>query len=166
VFDEATQPDVWLWGLKTPVPRHRVDAFFDEKVSLFGYDVTERVAAGDTLSTVLYWRPLARFERYYNVFVHVEVEGERIYGQSDEAPACGAESTKEWEPGEVTVDGHTLRIDPSTPPGEYPILAGLYDPMTGERVPVSGRDANAWGNAVYLGTVEVDDGDASQEDTG
>jgi hypothetical protein len=27
--------------------------------------------------------------------------------------------------------------------------------MTGERVPVTGQDANAWGNAVYLGTVRV-----------
>ncbi len=53
------------------------------------------------------------------------------------------------------IDGHTLRIDPSTPPGEYPLLVGLYDPMTGERVSVTGRDANAWGNAVRVGTVQV-----------
>jgi 4-amino-4-deoxy-L-arabinose transferase-like glycosyltransferase len=166
VFDEATQPDVWLWALKAPVPHHRVDASLDGTVSLFGYDATERVAAGDTLSTVLYWRPLAQFDRYYNVFVHVEVEGEHIWGQSDEGPACGAESTKKWEPGEVVVDGHTLRIDRSTPPGEYPLLAGLYDPMTGERVSVSGQDANAWGNAAYLGTVQVVARGVSQEDPG
>lgn len=164
VFDEATRPDVWLWALKDPVPQHRVDASFDGKVSLFGYDAPQQVVAGETLSTVLYWRSLSEIDRYYNVFVHVEVEGEGIWGQSDEAPACGAQSTKEWEPGEVVVDGHTLRIDPSTPPGEYPLLVGLYDPMTGERVSVNGRDANAWGNGVHLGTVQVVAGGVSQGD--
>ena len=38
---------------------------------------------------------------------------------------------------------------------EYPLWVGLYDPMTGERVPVSGGDANARGDTVYLGTVRV-----------
>jgi 4-amino-4-deoxy-L-arabinose transferase-like glycosyltransferase len=162
VFDDATRMDVWLWALKDPVPQHHVDASLEEKVSLFGYDAPQQVAAGETLSTVLYWRPLKAFDRYYNVFVHVEVEGGRIYGQSDEAPACGAESTKKWQPEEVVVDGHTLRIDPSTPPGEYPLVVGLYDPMTGERVSVKGRDANAWGNAVHLGTIQVVAGDISE----
>jgi hypothetical protein len=89
------------------------------------------------------------------VFVHVEVEGEGIWGQSDEAPACGSRSTKTWQPGEVVTDGHVMRIDPATPPGEYPLLAGLYDPRTGKRVAVKGKDANGWGNAVRLGTVQV-----------
>lgn len=155
VFDAATEPDVWLWALKDPVPQHRVDARLAESVSLMGYDAPRRVAPGDVLSTVLYWEPLSGLDRYYNVFVHLEVEGERIWGQSDEAPACGAESTKEWQPGDIVVDGHTLQVDAKTPTGEYPLLVGLYDPMTGERVSVEGRDVNAWGNAVRLGTVQV-----------
>jgi hypothetical protein len=155
VFDAATDPTVWLWALKAPVPLHRVDAFLEEGVALMGYDAPQQVVSGETLSTVLYWRPLSEFDLYYNVFVHLEVEGERIWGQSDEAPACGASPTKEWRPGEVVVDGHTLMLDPNTPPGEYQLLAGLYDPMSGERVSVTGRDANDWNNAVRLGTVNV-----------
>jgi hypothetical protein len=155
VFDAATQPDVWLWGLKDPVPLSRVDASLGESAALVGFDAPGHVAPGEVLSTVLYWQPLTALDRYYNVFVHVEVEGEQIWGQSDEAPACGSESTKDWQPGEVVTDGHTLRVDPATPPGKYPLLAGLYDPMLGERVSVTGQDANAWGNAVILGTVRV-----------
>jgi hypothetical protein len=120
-----------------------------------GYDAPQQVAAGETLSTVLYWQPLGKLDQYYNVFVHLEVEGEQIWGQSDEAPACGAEPTKKWRPGGVVIDGHTLRVDPNTPPGEYWLLAGLYNPMSGERVSVTGRDANDWNNAVRLGTVHV-----------
>ena len=168
-FDAATTPDVWLWALKSPVPRYRVDAQLDGDVSLMGYDAPQRVSPGDTLSTVLYWEPQAQIDQYYNVFVHLEIEGEAIWAQSDEAPACGAQSTNEWAPGEVMVDGHTLRVDPNTPPGDYPLLVGLYDPMTGARLPVSGRSANEWGNAVRLGTVQVigpDQSDVTEETGG
>jgi 4-amino-4-deoxy-L-arabinose transferase-like glycosyltransferase len=163
VFDAATRPDVWLWGLKDPVPLHRVDALLGESASLMGFDAPTRVAPGEVLSTVLYWQPLTTLDRFYNVFVHVEVEGEAIWAQSDEPPACGSRPTREWQPGDVVIDGHTLRVDPATPPGDYPLLAGLYDPMTGERVSVTGEDANAWGNAVQLGTVHVIDPTAPNE---
>ena len=155
VFDEATRSDVWLWALKSPVPQHRVDARLREDISLMGYDARPEVHPGGVLSTVLYWEPLSDIERYYNVFVHLEVEGEAIWAQSDEAPACGAQSTEEWEDGEVVVDGHVLHVSPDVPPGEYPLLGGLYDPRTGERVAVRGRSANEWGNAVRLGTIQV-----------
>jgi 4-amino-4-deoxy-L-arabinose transferase-like glycosyltransferase len=154
-LDAATQPDVWLWALRDPVPQYRVDARLGEQVLLLGLDAPRQVAAGGVQSLVLYWQALAPLDRDYNVFVHIEVEGDRIWGQSDGPPACGAEPTEEWQPGRTVVDGHSLMLDPAAPPGEYPLLVGLYDPMTGERVPVVGRDANPSGNAVYLGTVEV-----------
>ena len=55
----------------------------------------------------------------------------------------------------MIVDSRALLIDPDTPPGEYPLLVGLYDPLTGERMRVSGGDANERGDTVYLGTVRV-----------
>jgi len=158
-FDAATNPDVWLWALKSPVPQHKVDAQLDGDVSLRGYDGPQTVSPGDTLSTVLYWKPHAEIDEYYNVFVHLEVEGEAIWAQSDEAPACGAQSTRDWIPDEISVDGHTMEVSPDTPPGEYPLLAGLYHPMTGERLSVVGRNTNAWKNAVRLGTVRVEEPD-------
>jgi len=159
VFDAATRPDISLWALKEVVPQYtaqyRVDARLGERARLIGFDAPRRVVAGGALPLVLYWEPLARFDRHYNVFAHIEVEGERIWGQSDSAPACGRKPTTEWEPGGLVIDGHSLPVDPTTPPGEYPLLVGLYDPMRGERLPVVGPDTNPHGNAVYLGMVTV-----------
>jgi hypothetical protein len=155
VFDAVATPDVWLWALKDPTPQHRVEACLGGRVCLLGFDVSPQVAAGEALSLNLYWQVTASFDRDYSVFTHVEVEGESIWGQNDGTPMCGSSPTAKWEPGEVVVDGRVLWIDSGTPPGEYPLLVGLYDPLTGERVPVSGNDANERGDTVQLGTVRI-----------
>lgn len=154
-FDAAATPDVWLWALKDPTPLHHLDAHFGEQVRLLGFDAPPQIAAGDVLPLNLYWQATRPFERDYSVFTHVEVEGDHIWGQSDGTPVCGSLPTTQWEPVKVIVDSRALLIDPDTPPGEYPLLVGLYDPLTGERMRVSGGDANERGDTVYLGTVRV-----------
>jgi 4-amino-4-deoxy-L-arabinose transferase-like glycosyltransferase len=154
-FDAATTPDVWLWALKDPVPQHSLDARLDERAHLLGFDISPQVTAGEILPLNLYWQSEIPFDRDYTIFVHVEVEGEHIWGQSDGIPVCGSLPTTKWQPGKVIVDGHAVPIDPDTPPGEYPLWVGLYDLATGERLRVSGRDANSRGDTVYLGTVRV-----------
>jgi hypothetical protein len=154
-FDAATQPDVWLWALSDPVPQYRIDADLGERVALAGFDAPRQVAAGEALPLVLYWEPLAHFDQQYVVFAHIEVEGKNLWGQSDDLPACGCEPTVGWQPGQQVIDSHSVPVNPAAPPGEYPLLVGLYDPTTGERLPVVGSDANPSGNAVFLATVEI-----------
>jgi hypothetical protein len=155
VFDDAARPDVWLWAVEPPAPQRCVDAHLGEWADLLGADMPDQVLAGETMSLALYWEPVAAFDGKYVVFVHIEVEGGQIWGQSNSTPVCGSLPTTDWEPGEIFIDGHILQVDPDTPPGKYPVMMGLYDPQTGERLPVSGRSANQWGNAIHLGTVEV-----------
>jgi 4-amino-4-deoxy-L-arabinose transferase-like glycosyltransferase len=155
VFDNVARPDVWLWALEPPAPQRRVDARVGERAVLLGADMPDQAVAGGTLALALYWQPVAAFERDYIVFAHVEVEGQALWGQHDGNPVCGSMPTTDWEPGQTVIDGRLLPIDPATPPGEYPVVVGMYDYQTGERLPVSGRDANAWGNGIQVGTVQV-----------
>jgi 4-amino-4-deoxy-L-arabinose transferase-like glycosyltransferase len=155
VFDDATHPDVWLWALEPTVPGRRVDARVGEWADLLGADMSDQVVAGETMALALHWQPVAAFDGDYTVFVHVEVEGKELWGQHDAIPVCGSMPTTDWESGETVIDGHFVPIDPATPPGEYPVIVGMYDRRTGERLPVSGDDANEWGNAIHLGTVQV-----------
>ena len=154
-FDASTSVDTWLWALRNPVPAQAVDANLGGAAKVLGYDAPQRVETGETFPLMLYWQADAPMTRHYNVFVHVEIPGEGIWAQSDGTPGCGSAPTTEWEPATTIVDGHSLSLDPSAPPGDYPLLVGLYDPMTGERLPVTGRHAHVSGNAVNLGTVEV-----------
>jgi len=163
-FDASTSVDTWLWALRSPVPTGRVEARLGGAVQLLGYDAPPQVKAGEHLPIVLYWQSSAVIDHHYNVFVHVEVPGQAIWAQSDGTPGCGSMPTTAWESGAIVVDGHSLSLHPSTPPGTYPLLAGLYDPMTGERLPVEGHNASETANAVTLGTVEVLGDCASQTD--
>lgn len=154
VFDASARSDVWLWAPRSPTPTYRIDARLGQ-ARLMGFDAPAQAVPGGRLSLVLYWQALDTFDRNFKVFTHLEVEGEQLWGQSDSIPACGTLPTTEWQPGQIVIDGHSLAIDPDTPPGEYVLLAGLYDAATGERLPAVGGDVNLATNVVYLGSVEV-----------
>ena len=88
-------------------------------------------------------------------FVHLTDDGGRIVAQSDAVPA-GGYNTDRWLTDEVVVDPHELTPVEPLPPGRYRLVAGLYDPSTGQRL--SARDdqlAPYAGDAVPLGEVVV-----------
>ncbi len=49
-------------------------------------------------------------------------------------PASGARPTSSFVPGEYVADEHLLGGSAALPPGRYTLIAGLYDPATGERL--------------------------------
>jgi hypothetical protein len=51
--------------------------------------------------------------------------------------------------GETIADNHGLPIPLGTPPGDYRLIAALYDPESGQRLPTSA------GDMAELGTVQV-----------
>ena len=48
----------------------------------------------------------------------------------------------------------TVDLPATLPPGEYKVIAGLYNWQSGERLPVRGKAARADG-AVQLGTIQI-----------
>ena len=57
--------------------------------------------------------------------------------QHDGIPANGTIPTTDWSVGEVVEDRHLLEFV-NLPPGEYHVVAGLYDGQTSERQPLVG----------------------------
>jgi hypothetical protein len=56
--------------------------------------------------------------------------------------------TTGWVKDEVITDEYLVPMDEDAPPWRYTILVGLYDPMTGKRLQVTGtgnRDSIALG---------------------
>ncbi|HEY72305.1 MAG TPA: hypothetical protein G4N99_03455, partial [Thermoflexia bacterium] len=68
-------------------------------------------------------------------------------------PQAGRHPTDHWLPGEVVADPYRLELPADAPAGEYRVLAGLYDLVTLERLPVT--DANGSpvpDDAILIGT--------------
>jgi hypothetical protein len=140
-----------------PSPQQRSDVRFGDSARLVGFDLSSgrSVRAGQTLTLVLTWEALATFDRQYSVFVHlVDAEG-RIAGQRDQVPGGGAFPTTSWLPGEYLADTYAIPINPDTPPGEYWIEVGLYNPLDGARLPVVRADGQSSGDRLLITEVPI-----------
>jgi len=125
-----------------------------DRLLLRGYDIsTARLQAGERLELALHWQALAPMNVRYRAFVHVE--GDRIWGQHDDDPVCRLR-TDEWRPPQAGVGQFRVSLDPNTPPGRYPVLVGVYDPETGERLEARDEHGRSLGSAVELTTIIVE----------
>jgi hypothetical protein len=81
----------------------------------------------------LYWQTSTSLDRDYTVFVHsLDADGVLI-GQADGPPVANHYPTSLWQPGEIVQDSRLI------PAGDR-YLVGLYDPLSGERLPALGAD--------------------------
>ena len=137
------------------IPR-RVDADLEGEITLLGYDVDAlQVAPGDTLSVTLYWEAQIRPPVDYTVFLHVAAVDGPPHAQDDGPPADGTYPTSFWDAGEIVKDLRTIPIPADLPPGEYPLVAGMYVLETGERLRWLDPDGQVRGDAVFLDPITV-----------
>lgn len=110
---------------------------------------------GRQLTVTLYWQGGAPMTVDATVFVHVlDANGQFITGQ-DGRPLGGLYPTVAWQTGEGIVDVHTLDLS-ALPAGDYQLAVGLYDPLTGERLPATLADGSQPGDrAVRVGTITL-----------
>ena len=109
-------------------------ANFQDEIHLVGYDIDQTTLhAGDTLSLHLYWLAQVAPLQDYKVFLHLAKQDDSgLVAQGDGVPVMGYSPTTRWEPGELIVDEHQIRLSEDTPPGTYLLLIGVYreDEMT------------------------------------
>jgi len=132
-------------------------ASFDGQVGFLGYELlTQSPAPGKEMALLTYWRILERPEHPLKIFVHMLDDHSRIWGQHDglDVPLAGWVPAG-WVPGDVIVQLHTFSVAADAPPGRYWIEAGLYDPQTSERLPITGGDGPVSGNRLLLSEVFV-----------
>ncbi len=121
---------------------HPVDFVLGKRVRLVGYDLEdEKAIPGGWVRVTLYWRALRPLRRNYQVFTHL-YDG-HLWAQHDGAPECAMYPTKRWEPNEVIPDPHLIILPTDMPTGPMPLLVGMYDLETLERLPVPGTEHNA-----------------------
>lgn len=123
-------------------PSHRLEANWDNKIGLLGYDLnTPAYEAGETIHLTLYYQGLSKMRKDYTVFTHLlgpynpATDG-LLWGQDDSEPCRRFYPTSSWGVGEVVIDKFIISIPTETPPGNYNLTMGFYQWPTLERLPV------------------------------
>lgn len=130
----------WTRIFDSPHPQIKIDADFSGYATLVGVDAPlAQISPGDSLAARLYWRAEAEFAENLTAFVHLIGPDGLLYGQVDQIPGGGAFPTSGWLPGEYITDDYTIGLAPDAPPGDYLIEIGMYNPHTGQRLPVTGK---------------------------
>lgn len=102
----------------------------------------------DRASLLLYWQPAEPLPADYTVFIHLRARDGFVRSQADGPPVSGHYPTTNWQPGEITQDVHPL---PATDLRQIDHLAiGLYDPVTGERLPAFGPNGERLVDDAFL----------------
>jgi hypothetical protein len=96
-------------------------------------------AAGETIPVALTWEATGPLPGHV-VFFQLIGPDNQVWGQRDGQPLDTRRPTDAWLPGERIEDRRDLPIRTDAPPGRYRLLAGLYAPATGQRLPIAGPD--------------------------
>jgi mannosyltransferase len=148
--------DAWVGNVRlvsyaAPLPAGDLlpaDVRLGEHITLAGYRLLPaQTAPGEVVQIQLRWTTDVPLTAHYVVFVQALDGANHLAGQSDAEPATPSAN---WTPGQPVLDRHGLLIEPGTPPGEYRIIAGLYDATSGQRLPAPA------GDFVELGTLSVE----------
>lgn len=121
-------------------------------IRLNGYAINPEVSPGQLLLIELRWESLRPVAENYHVFVHLLDQNGNKIDQRDGQPVQWMRPISSWRPGDMIVDHYGMLLPIDTFVGTYHIVVGLYDPISGQRLPVS---AGSGDFAVDLGPVEV-----------
>ncbi len=152
LFDSETQAEVARLILEElsvmerrqvfepPAVQSRVDVNLDDRAGLLGYDLRlQSISHEERLWLTLYWEAVGPMDVSYKVFVHVIGPDGTLLAQHDGSPAGGKIPTDSWVLGEFVTDEHMIGFA-APPPGEYRLLVGMYDSVTGDRLSTAEGD--------------------------
>jgi hypothetical protein len=124
-----------------PVVSREAGAELGGAVRLMGYRLTQKtVSPGDTLVLTLYWQAEETIVGDYTVFVHLQGADGGLAAQQDNPPVRGAQPTSGWMPGELVEDPYEIQVPVDAAFGQYALSAGMYDPVTVERLEAVAAD--------------------------
>lgn len=146
----------WIHQLPRPFTTP-VGAEFGTSIRLLGFSAAQE---GPNLLVTPAWDVRAATEIDWMLFLHLfDEQGQRV-AQVDVPPGGGERpATSQWQPGEQLGVPLPLTLPSSLPAGNYQLVAGLYDPSSGVRLPLSsGPSADtalAGPDAARLGQLEL-----------
>lgn len=117
---------------------HTLETTLGEAAQLLGYsDTPGPLLPGNDLTVNLFWRALpGAAAADLSAFVQLlDQQGQVVAGW--EGPPVPWRPSTQWQPGELLRSQHILRLPADLAEGRYTLAAGLFDPLTGERLPAT-----------------------------
>ena len=151
VVDELVLRAETAPSLATPV------ASFDGGIALDGFDLPERVRAGETMRVAFRWRMEADGSEDYAQFLHF------VHGESgalwsiDQQPLGPRLPTRLWYSGMADTETWAAPLPADLEAGTYAVSTGLYRQSDLKRLPVKNADGAPFIDAIVpLGSLTID----------
>jgi hypothetical protein len=109
-----------------------------------------QAAPGDTLQVKLNWQALAAPATNYNVSLQLLGPDGSLVTSTDRTPGNGFRPSAGWQAGEQIIDRFAVTVPANAAPGDYRLLVVVYDPATGQRLPVQLAGAPASDSLLLL----------------
>ncbi len=125
-----------------PPPTEPLSVTFTGGIALRGKELSlpqgqPQAKAGEQVTVSLLWYATqAPSAQPYMVFVQMLDEQDRKVAEWNGAAGGDWHPTTAWQVGERIWQDVPLDIAADTPAGRYRVIAGLFDPTTGERLPM------------------------------
>jgi hypothetical protein len=127
---------------------------FGDHIGLYQWQVNEtQLQPCQRLELETWWQTAAPLDENYSLTMVLADESGNGILNADGSPADIL--TGLWQPGQFYLDERSLALPCDLPPGEYPLLTGIYQPETGERLPVRDSSGNPREGLLYLTTIQV-----------
>lgn len=98
------------------------------------------LALGDDLTVNLFWRALPGLAELDDLFLAVQLlDEEGALAAGWEGPPIAWHPTSRWQAGDLVRSQTTVRLPATLVDGQYRLIAALFDPATGQRLPVAGQ---------------------------
>ncbi len=139
-----------------PEPSGEVLAMVGEGVALTAVSLASHtVKAGDLVTVTTEWQVLIPPAGDFTTFIHLGEAGQPPLATGDSPPLNGRYPTRAWAAGEVIRDAYPLVVPEGLEEGHYPIWLGMYDPVSGVRLPLAVAGEGQPNQAYLVGWVTV-----------
>ena len=102
----------------------------------------DAAAPGATVDLAFDWQATENLSASYSQFLHFFHTDSDTYFVADREPFGGRFPTAAWQPGYRVRDCFAYMLPTDAQPGTYQVFTGLYDSVTGARLPVTDGDGN------------------------
>lgn len=146
---------VYFTAIK-PTDSRRIQAIFEQTIQLTEAKLLSSIPPGQPLPVEFVWHAKAQPQTNYNLFLQLlNIDG-ALVAQHDGPPNGGYTPTSGWTVNTPIISRHALALPPDLPTGDYRLIAGWYEPLSGQRLTTaSGSDF------VELGNVTITSGDVA-----